>query len=80
VPGIRLTIFLFIIYGLLSYLTVPLDNYISRQFEKTADSQVIELTQNSRAQVDIFQKLAISNLSNVSPQPVLKILSSAIRR
>ncbi len=72
--GIRLVLLLFIIYSFLSYLSMPLENYISRRFEKAADRSVIELTQNPQAQVDIFKKLAISNLSNVSPSPILKYI------
>ncbi len=70
--SIRLVLLLFIIYSLVSYLIMPLDNFISRRFERVADRSAMELTQNTDAQIEIFKKLAVSNLSNVSPCPMLE--------
>ena len=72
--SIKLALLLFIIYSLMSYLNMPLDNLISRRFERTADRSVIEFTANPGAQINIFKKLAVSDLSNVSPPPVLEYI------
>jgi len=72
--SVKLAFLLFIIYSLISYLNMPLDNLISRRFERTADRSVIEFTANPGAQINIFEKLAVSNLSNVSPPPVLEYI------
>jgi len=72
--SIKLALLLFIIYSLISYLSMPLDNLISRRFERTADRSVIEFTANPGAQINIFEKLAVSNLSNVSPPPILEYI------
>ncbi|MHB1377569.1 MAG: M48 family metalloprotease, partial [Candidatus Humimicrobiaceae bacterium] len=70
--GLKLIVILFILYSFLSYLVMPLDNFISRQFEKQADKASVMLTGDPRTQVKIFENLAITNLSNVKPGKVLK--------
>jgi len=72
--SIRLTLLLFIIYSLISYLNMPIGNLISRRFERTADRSLIEFTAKQEAQVNIFKKLAVTNLSNVSPSPILEYI------
>ncbi len=70
--SVRLVIVLFILFSLISYLSMPLQNLISRQFEKQADSTAIELTGDKESQIEIFQNIAVTNLSNVSPGSLLK--------
>jgi STE24 endopeptidase len=72
--SVKLVLTLFIAFSLLSYLIMPLQNYISRQFEKQADRTVVELTGDRDTQVEILGNLARSNLSNVDPGPVLKYI------
>ena len=70
--GIKLVIILFILYSFLSYLVMPLDNFISRQFEKQADKASVMLTGDPQTQIKIFENLAVANLSDVKPGKVLK--------
>ena len=72
--SVKLVLILFIAFSLLNYLSMPLQNFVSRQFEKQADRTVIELTGDRATQVEILGKLARSNLSNVDPGPVLKYI------
>ena len=65
-------IILFMLYSFLSFIIMPINNLVSRQFEKQADMAAFNLTMNSEAQVKIFENLAISNLSNVRPGKVLQ--------
>lgn len=70
--GPRLIILIFILFSLISYLAIPVQNFVSRQFEKQADKTAIELTENTSAIISIFANIAKSNLSNVDPGPLLK--------
>jgi STE24 endopeptidase len=72
--GVKLVTILFILYSFLSYIIMPLDNFVSRQFEKQADKAALELTADANAQVKIFENLAVSNLSNVRPGKVLEYI------
>jgi STE24 endopeptidase len=72
--GVKLVAILFILYSFLSYLTMPLDNLISRQFEKQADRASVTLTGDPATQVKIFENLAVTNLSNVKPGKVLEYI------
>jgi STE24 endopeptidase len=72
--SVKLVIILFIVFSLLNYLSMPLQNFVSRQFEKQADRTVFELTGDRDTQVEILGNLARSNLSNVDPGPVLKYI------
>ncbi len=64
----------FLIFSLLSFIALPLQNYISRQFEKEADRISINLTQKPEVHIELMQKLAKSNLSNVEPNKVIKYI------
>lgn len=70
--GVKLVVILFILYSFLSYLVMPVDNFISRKFEKQADNASVMLTGDSQTQVKILENLAVKNLSNVKPGKVLK--------
>jgi STE24 endopeptidase len=72
--GIKLIVILFILYSLLSYLVMPVDNFISRQFEKQADKASVILTGDPQAQIKIFENLAVTNLSDVKPGKILKYI------
>ena len=70
--GAKNIVILFMIYSFLAFIIMPVNNLVSRQFEKQADIAVFELTMNAEAQIKILENLAISNLSNVRPGKVLQ--------
>ena len=70
--GAKNIIILFMLYSFLSFIIMPINNLVSRQFEKQADMAAFNLTVNAEAQVKIFENLAKSNLSNVRPGKVLQ--------
>jgi len=70
--GAKNIIILFMLYSFLSFIILPINNLVSRQFEKQADMAALNLTINPEAQVKILENLAISNLSNVRPGKVLQ--------
>ena len=72
--GVKLVAILFILYSFLSYISMPLDNLISRQFERQADRASVAITGDPATQVKIFENLAIANLSNVKPGKLLEYI------
>lgn len=62
----------------------PVQAALSRRMEVRADRYALELTQNPRALVQSFQKLARANPGDVAPPPLVEVLShshpSIIRR
>ena len=72
--GVKLVVILFILYSFLSYLAMPGDNFISRQFEKQADKASVTLTGDPQTQVKMFENLAVTNLSNVKPGKMLEYI------
>lgn len=68
----KLVLIIFIIFSFMSYITVPFQNFVSRQFEKQADKVSIDLTGDPGTSISMFQKLAVSNLSDVYPPAILK--------
>ena len=57
-----------------AYITMPLQNFVSRYFEGQADKTAVELTADPQTQVFMLEKLARSNLANVKPNNLLKYL------
>ncbi|MCL4385200.1 MAG: M48 family metallopeptidase [Cyanobacteria bacterium] len=74
VINIKLVLIIFILFSMINYITVPLQNLVSRYFESQADKYAIELTGDPATQVSLFEKLAISNLAEADPNTVLKYL------
>jgi len=72
--SVKLVITLFMMFSLLTYIAIPVQNFISRYFEKQADKIAAELTGDSQTQMDMLEKLARSNLANVKPGNLLKFL------
>jgi STE24 endopeptidase len=72
--SMKSVLILFIIFSIISYITIPFQNFISRSFEKQSDSISIQLINDPQTQVNMFKKLAMSNLSNVDPSPALKFI------
>jgi STE24 endopeptidase len=59
---------------LLSLVTQPLSNYISRRFEINADKMALSVTGFKKAFVSTMDKLAEQNLADRSPHPLIKFL------
>ena len=55
--------------GIISLPFIPLSNYVSRRFEREADSFACELTGNSESMASALIKLSKDNLSNLHPHP-----------
>jgi len=72
--SVKLVLILFILFGLISYITMPLQNFVSRYFEGQADKTAVELTADPQTQVFMLEKLARSNLANVKPNNIVKYL------
>ncbi|MBE3089745.1 MAG: M48 family metallopeptidase [Actinobacteria bacterium] len=72
--SVKLVLILFILFGLISYITMPLQNFVSRYFEGQADKIAVELTADPQTQVFMLEKLARSNLANVKPNDIVKYL------
>lgn len=63
-----------VLYVLLSTVALPVQNLISRNFERQADQVALELTGNPQALVDLYVNLAQTNYSNVEPHPLTRSL------
>ncbi len=61
-----------LLISIISFLSLPLQNAVSRTFERQADNFAMQATENPDAQIQLMLKLAESNLSNVSPHWYIK--------
>lgn len=61
-----------LLISIISFLSLPLQNAVSRTFERQADNFAMKATENPDAQIQLMLKLAESNLSNVSPHWYIK--------
>jgi len=68
----RAIIIAIIFFTLISFVSMPIQNAISRAFEREADLMAIELTRMKELQVTLHKNLAQANLSNVEPHPLIK--------
>lgn len=59
---------------LVALATLPLQNAISRSFERQADLESLRLTENPKAFIQAEVKLARSNLADLNPHPALVFL------
>jgi STE24 endopeptidase len=50
----------------------PLEAYVSRRFEREADSLALKTTRNKEAFVSLMNKLAAQNLADRNPHPLIK--------
>lgn len=66
---------LILFFTLFDTVAAPVQNVVSRRMEVRADHYALSLTQNPRAVVTSFQKLAAANPSDVAPPPVVEFLS-----
>lgn len=61
-----------LLLSVLSFLTSPLDNYISRTFETSSDNYAVEITGDPAAGISSFQKLARLSLSDPNPPELVR--------
>jgi STE24 endopeptidase len=59
----------FMIFGIVMQ---PLEAYVSRRFEREADSLALKTTQNKEAFISLMDKLASQNLADRNPHPLIK--------
>ena len=59
---------------LLGFVIMPLQNSISRYYEKQADCFSIEITKNKAAFISSMKKLAEINLADADPNPIIEFL------
>lgn len=60
--------------SLFAIFTQPVQNYISRLFEKHADKLALEITGKKGAFISMMNKLSVQNLADKNPHPVIKFL------
>ncbi|MGB4214311.1 MAG: M48 family metallopeptidase [Dethiobacteria bacterium] len=58
--------------ALLSFAAAPVENALSRHWEREADRTAFSLTGDGAPFVSLFRKLSLSNLSVAQPHPLLK--------
>lgn len=63
---------LFVYFILFSLIVQPVENYISRKFEFDADAAALEATGLKNAFISMMEKLAIQNLADRRPHPLVK--------
>jgi STE24 endopeptidase len=63
---------LFIIISMLTFVSLPISNLVSRQAEVSADQYAFRLTEDANGAVSMYQKLAAASLSNVNPPTVVR--------
>lgn len=76
-------LFILLFFYLGSFVTLPVQNLISRQMEREADAVAVMLTGNQEAAIRLQVSLAVKNHSDVAPAPYLRLFSthpSAIER
>lgn len=71
---IRSLILTLLFFTLFSFVSLPFQNAVSRAFERQADLEAIRLTGDPRASISLAQNLARTNLSQVNPHPLVKLV------
>lgn len=70
--GLKSLLVAYLFFSLLSLATMPLENLISRSFERQADRAALRLTANPAAFIELKTNLGVANLSVVQPHPLIK--------
>ncbi|CAG7637499.1 Protease HtpX [Paenibacillus solanacearum] len=65
-----------LILSVLTFVSLPAANAVSRQAEHAADMYAFELIGNSDSAVTMYQKLAVSSLSDANPSLLVKVFRS----
>lgn len=55
-----------------SFLALPFQNYVSRNFEREADAMALQLTGNPEEVIRLEKRLATDNLSDLRPHPFVR--------
>jgi STE24 endopeptidase len=55
----------------LTFLSSPVTNLVSRRIEARADVHSLDLTRDPKTFVDVERRLAVTNLSDLDPHPVI---------
>ena len=63
---------IFIYFILFGIITQPLENYISRRFERNADLMALKVSGLKNAFVSMMEKLSLQNLADRKPHPIIK--------
>jgi STE24 endopeptidase len=71
-PGFRAVPLTLLFWTLLSLASMPVQNAISRGFEREADRAALELAGSPEAFISLKRNLALNNASVVRPHPLLK--------
>jgi len=61
-----------LILSVLSFASLPLSNYVSRQAESAADRYAMELIGSAKGSVTMNQKLSVASLGDVNPPLLVK--------
>ena len=72
--GLRIIPMALLFFMLLSLLTMPFQNGVSRVFERQADREALALTHDPESFVTLKQRLAEANISTVKPHPLVKLV------
>lgn len=72
--SIRTLILAMLFFSLFSFVSLPIQNALSRSFERQADVEAIHLTGDPDTVVTLEQKLARANLAEVNPHPFVKFV------
>lgn len=68
IKGLAVILLLFLLINILS---LPLQNIISRHFESQSDMTALELTEDPKACIALEKRLALQNLSEITPNKTL---------
>jgi len=63
----------FLYFLLFGILMQPLEALVSRRFEKEADFLALKVTGNKEAFISLMEKLAVQNLADRNPLPIVKV-------
>lgn len=74
IGDIRIIFILVLIVSLFTFLILPLQNMVSRYFERQTDEIALEITHGYDTQITLMTRLAESNLSDVNPHPLIKYI------
>ncbi len=70
ISGLPIVLMYFVILGM---ITQPLENYISRGFERNADLLALKTTDLKEAFISMMEKLTFQNLADRNPSRIIKI-------
>lgn len=70
ISGLPIVLMYFVILGM---ITQPLENYLSRRFERNADLLALKTTDLKEAFISMMDKLSAQNLADRSPAKIIKI-------